>query len=68
MFQASHGTDPAIQPQRSLKRIVVVPDPPVAEGRKRQLRTAETVTPLKTPGGLALRTETPVTDPDGDTV
>jgi hypothetical protein len=48
--------------------MVVVPDPPLAEGRKRQFRTAETVTELKTPGGLALSTDTPVTDPDGDTV
>ncbi len=27
----------------------VVPEPPVADGRKRQLRTAETVTPFKDP-------------------
>jgi hypothetical protein len=48
--------------------MVVVPEPPVADGRNLQFRTAETVTLLKTPAGLELTTDTPVTAPEGATV
>lgn len=53
--------------QRSLKRIVVLRVPPCADGLKRHWRTAATVAPLKTPGGLAEITRTLVTAPDGAT-
>jgi hypothetical protein len=51
----------------SLKRTVVVREPPDAEGLKRHCRTAASVAALKMPGGLAETTRTFVTAPDGDT-